>query len=209
MKYSMATNNQQNYSQSYSVSQHQQSNSTLYLCGTCRQSVNWGTKGVLCEAFGTWYHIACQALPSACYSELDHLSVMWTCTSCNSNHHSITSPAILQDNTGLTSSGSENSSLEKSVDSLNNQYKPKYKSSPRKFKPPHARYGRTLRFIYVNCQALPGKKGAWINLLHSTKPDVITATETWLASTIENGQLEYHLSMRPEKRYSWRPGCGS
>ena len=54
----------------------------------------------------------------------------------------------------------------------------------------------------MNCQSLASKKGAWINLLHSTRPDVVIATETWLDGTIRNSELEsdsYTIYMRDRK----------
>lgn len=53
-----------------------------------------------------------------------------------------------------------------------------------------AKHGRALRVINVNCQSIAGKKGAWINLLHTTKPDIIIATETWLDQSVGNAELE-------------------
>ena len=48
----------------------------------------------------------------------------------------------------------------------------------------------TPKLLNVNCQSIRGKKGAWINLLSSTKPDVIIATEMWLDQTISDSELE-------------------
>ena len=148
----------------------------------------------LCEHCDTWYHISCQAIPSANYSQLDHSSLIWTCVACNSNNHSTTSPAILLDDDvnvpdTHTSSVSEPSN-KASIDSLDYDHQPLHESSPTKYKPTPAKHGRSLRLINVNCQSLPGKKGAWINLVHTTKPDVIIATETWLNSSIGNAELE-------------------
>ena len=118
----------------------------------------------------------------------DHSSVIWTCSSCNSNHLSATSPATLHDL--LQSTQTIESLVDLSIDSLDDQHQPVHESSPRKYKPPPANNGRSLRVINVNCQSLASKKGAWINLLHSTRPDVIIATETWLDDTIRNSELE-------------------
>ena len=197
----MAANNI-NYQIQTESSTQLNSSSTMYLCGACRHPVDWDTKGVLCENCDNWYHIACQAIPSANYSQLDHSSIIWTCTNCNSNNYSTTSPAMLPTDETATHSESTGSSLELSIDSLDDQKQPIHQSSPTKFKPTAVKSGRSLRFINVNCQSLTGKKGAWINLLHTTKPDVIIATETWLNSTIGNAELEcdsYNIYRRDRK----------
>ena len=62
-------------------------------------------------------------------------------------------------------------------------------SSPTKYKPKPVNR-RSLRIINVNCQSLIGKKGAWTNLIHTTKPDIIIASETWLNELIGNNELE-------------------
>jgi exonuclease III len=50
--------------------------------------------------------------------------------------------------------------------------------------------GRPLCLINVNCQSLIAKKAAWIDLLESSQPDVIIATETWLDSEVTDAELE-------------------
>ena len=92
-----------------------------------------------------------------------------------SHHHTINS-----DSTNLSSI---------SIDSLDENRRPLGTSSPTKYKPSRAK-GRPLRIINVNCQSLTGKKGAWSNLLETTKPDIIIATETWLNSGISDAELE-------------------
>ena len=49
---------------------------------------------------------------------------------------------------------------------------------------------KALRIINVNFKTLASKKGTWINLLHSTRPDVLIANEIWLGDTIRNSELE-------------------
>ena len=108
----------------------------------------------LCEHCDTWYHISCQAMPSANYSQLDHLSLLWTCVACNSNNYSTTSPAILHDDDVSELSDKT------SIDSIDYNHQPLHESSPTKYKPTPAKHGRSLRQISVNCQSLPGRKGA-------------------------------------------------
>ena len=165
--------------------------STVYLCGICRQLVDWDAQSVMCEACDTWYHLSCQAIPSNQYSLLGHSSVHWSCKACNSGNYTTTSPAMLYEDTiQISDDNSINTSEEVSIESLDEQQKPIHESSPKKFRPPPAKRGRPLRVINVNCQSINGKKGAWINMLNTTRPDVIIATETWLDSTISSSELE-------------------
>ena len=165
--------------------------STVYLCGTCKQHVDWDAESVMCELCDTWYHLACQAVPSSEYSKLGHSSVHWSCTACNSDHQSTTSPAMLfDDSIHITDVECTSSSAEVSIDSLDDKHSPIHQSSPCKFKPPPAKRGRPLRIINVNCQSIVGKKGPWINMVNTTKPDVIIATETWLDDSISSAELE-------------------
>ena len=46
-----------------------------------------------------------------------------------------------------------------------------------------------LRILNVNCQSIKNKQHQTQNLVDSTKPDVIIATETWLDPTITNSQI--------------------
>ena len=48
---------------------------------------------------------------------------------------------------------------------------------------------RPLRLININCHSIVGKKTEILNLVDSTKPDIIVATETWLDSNIKNSEI--------------------
>ena len=48
---------------------------------------------------------------------------------------------------------------------------------------------RPLRLINMNCHSAVGKKTEISNLIDSTKPDVIVATETWLDPSIKNNTI--------------------
>ena len=162
--------------------------STVYLCGTCRHPVEWEQKAVLCEVCDVWFHICCQEIPSTDYSKLDQSDVIWQCALCNSANRSTTSPAFLNEPSILNMSDTC-SSAELSIGSLDEHRKPMLTSSPTKFRP-QTTNSRPLRIINVNCQSISNKKGAWGHLLHTTRPDIIIATETWLDKNIANSELE-------------------
>jgi hypothetical protein len=85
---------------------------------------------------------------------------------------------------------SPHSGTDLSVDSLDVDCKPPiHASSPTKYIPKITN-GKPLRIINVNCQSINGKKGAWVNLLQSTEPDIIIATETWLNTSVSSSELE-------------------
>ena len=74
-------------------------------------------------------------------------------------------------------------------DSLDEDAKPKYESSP-KSKKRHRQTNKPLRLINVNCQSIPSKLGAWKNMIECSEPDIIVATETWLKPEIFTAKLE-------------------
>ena len=153
------------------------------MCGTCKHPVGWEEKGVLCEKCDIWYHISCQLIKSADYSNMDRSSVIWYCSICSEPQYSTTCPVDLYERNlvlSFTADQSYNSSLSSntlSVESLNATHVPVTTSSPSRYTPKLPK-GRPIRLLNVNCQSISGKKGAWINLLASTKPDIIIATET-------------------------------
>ena len=177
-------------SQILSNNKHNQTDDTLYFCGTCSRQVSWDDEGVLCDSCNVWYHIECQEIRTSQYALLDNTSVTWTCTACNTTHFSTIYPPEYSD-CSLYANTDSTSSADISIDSLTDERetKPIQTSSPTKFKPKKASH-RPLRIINVNCQSISGKKGAWCNLLHTTKPDIIIATETWLDKSIQNAEIE-------------------
>ena len=66
---------------------------------------------------------------------------------------------------------------------------PRATSSPSKPKPrPHSGI-RPLRIVNVNCQQLGNKKGPFLNLIDSTKPDIVLATETWFDASVLDSEF--------------------
>ena len=180
------------------TSQHQSNESqlpdeisSLYLCGACHNPVTWDYLGVLCEECSHWYHLHCQNVNSANYSKLDHSSVVWVCTNCNSKNYTTSLFDYARDSLGKSSHTNQYSLLpdDTSLDSLDESVMPKCESSPKTRKPSRQK-GQPIRLINVNCQSLSSKGGAWKNLLDSCKPDIVIATETWLNIGIGDAELE-------------------
>ena len=89
------------------------------------------------------------------------------------------------------------SSAELSIDLLDEQRKPILTSSLTKFRP--------LKIINVNCQSISVRKGAWGHLFHTTRPDIIIATETWFDKIVSKSELEsdgYQIYRRDRKNGS-------
>ncbi|XP_033100275.1 uncharacterized protein LOC117103766 isoform X2 [Anneissia japonica] len=179
-----------NCSRPSSSSTTQYSLSTAYLCGTCKESVTWEDKGIMCEECETWYHIDCQNINDASYVRLGGSSVVWTCLVCDAPHFSSTLFDLHDVESENRYSVLEDLSLG-SQSSLDFGH-PTAASSPTKPKPRSVIGPRPLRIVNVNCQSLINKKAPFYNLLDSTKPDIIIATETWFNNSI--GDAEYFSS---------------
>ena len=151
--------------------------------------MTWDDLGVLCDECSHWFHINCQNVHSAEYSKLDHSSVVWACLNCNSKNYSHTVYNYASESLGKTNPNKYSPIKDISLDSLDGDVLPKYESSPIKRKQTRQK-GQPLRLINVNCQSLSSKNGPWKNLITSSKPDIIIATETWLTKDICNGELE-------------------
>jgi hypothetical protein len=67
--------------------------------------------------------------------------------------------------------------------------RPVHASTPTRAKHKAAKSNHRLRIINVNCQSVKNKQCRIQNLIDSTKPDIIIATETWLDPTITNSQF--------------------
>ena len=170
------------------------SQSTAYLCGTCKEPVTWEDKGVMCEECEIWYHTDCQNISDNSYEKLDNSNVVWTCLVCDAPNYS----SILFDLHNIESENRfsvlNNSSFGigeasfNSVDSQQDLGHPKAASSPVKPKPKRSSGPRPLRIVNINCQSLTKKKGPFYNILDSTKPDIIILTETWFKNNISNAE---------------------
>ncbi|CAC5409269.1 unnamed protein product [Mytilus coruscus] len=181
----------------------QQNNSTLYPCGTCDQPVTWDHRAVRCDTCDQWFHINCQDIHSGTYSYLtadENTALRWDCIVCDSpNYNSLCY--------GSTSIQTENSfsplenTLNNSTETQNR--KPLHSSTPKRnnVKEKHKPF-TPLRILNVNCQSIRNKQHQVENIIDSTKPDVIIATETWLDQSITNSQIfpqEYNIYRKDRK----------
>ena len=148
-----------------------------YPCGTCDRSVNFDTKGVECEKCGQWFHIGCQSYPSEDYENLNS-ETSWRCIICD--HHNSTTLFNLYDLDHLSSHHlSNNNSLHSP-----GAFKPIHSSTPTNTYRQDKQKHRPLRFLNINFQSVTGKVPQLTNLVDSSKPDIIFATESHLDKNI-------------------------
>ena len=185
------------------------SSSTLYLCGSCKEPVTWNDMGVMCEDCESWFHIDCQGIGDNTYERLGDKSVVWTCLTCDGPNYS----SLLFDLHGINTSnkfdalGATGELSSTSIDTFNSSdeqtlAQPLHSSSPVKPRPKPAVTGRPLRIINVNCQSLVNKKPLFYNLVESTKPDIIAATETWFTGQIHDAEyfnLDHYTVYRRDR----------
>ena len=63
---------------------------------------------------------------------------------------------------------------------------------------------RPLCLLNINFQSSPGKRAEILNLLESTRPDIVVGTETWLDSSIQDSEVfpgTYKVFRKDRNRY--------
>ncbi|KAK3085883.1 hypothetical protein FSP39_009995 [Pinctada imbricata] len=170
--------------------------STKYMCGTCDNTVTWEHKGIVCETCDQWYHIDCQNIHSNTYVLLDDSMVSWHCLICNHPNYS-TCPYDLH---GISASTNTFESLLHHSNVLENNddislsspiptCKPSHQSTPKQTKKTPSKSKIPLRILNINFQSIKRKQHLVKNIIESTKPDIITGTETWLEPEIKNNEV--------------------
>ena len=155
-------------------------NETVYPCGTCDQPVTWQERGILCDTCNQWYHISCQSMQTMSYLK-------------NANDSAIACPNYSTFCYSLVFSTSNQFSLLSNT-SINcttpGDIKPLHTSTPERKTQKKTEQDvpniKTIRILNINFQSIRNKQGELINLIDSTKPDVIFGTETWLDPSIKD-----------------------
>ena len=150
---------------------------TLYFCGACHHPVTWDTPGVCCDACNQWFHTDCQGISENDYNQLSDSSVIWQCKLCSSCDSSdmaqITCPKT-----------PECPSVPVEED-----FRPSKHSSPKFTKPKAIYQHRPLKIVNINAQSMVRKKGPLMQMIETTKPDILMITETWLTSDIATSEF--------------------
>ena len=147
---------------------------TKYKCAVCYENNQLDQQGKKCEKCKTWKYKTYQDEPSSM------LNIRQTSSSSDTSNSNFN----LHDNL-TTNEPSTNVTF---VDT-NKMSEPKHSSTPKKPHPKPVVNHRPLRIINVNCQSLCNKKERFLNLVDSTKPDIIIATETWLNPNIYSSEF--------------------
>ncbi|CAC5364657.1 unnamed protein product [Mytilus coruscus] len=162
---------------------------TVYPCGTCDQPVTWQERGIVCDTCIQWYHISCQAMQIKSYLEhVNDSAIAWDCIMCNCPNYSTFCYSLVFSTSNQFSILS-NISISSPTSGI---IKPLHTSTPerktQKKKEQEDSNPKTIRVLNVNFQSIRNKQGELINLIESTKPDIIFGTETWLDSSIKDSQ---------------------
>ena len=180
--------------------------SSVYPCGTCEEKVDFSDLGVACEGCGLWFHLACQNIPSAQYSQLGDSQVKWNCTVCDLANFSYTAFDLF----GLDD---QNTPDPLASFSSNNgkDFSPLQSSTPTRAHCQNKKRTRPLRIVTLNFKSIVNKYPNVANVIQSIKPDVILGTETWLDSSIASSEILppriQYLSKRQKKKWRRRSDC--
>ena len=63
-------------------------NSSIKLCGRCKNPVTWKSKAICCDTCTTWFHINCHNISDSTYEDLGSTSVSWRCFRCKQPNYS-------------------------------------------------------------------------------------------------------------------------
>ena len=159
------------------------------LCGTCDCPVNWSHKGLACNMCGQWYHAHCQSINTALYEQHGELGEdePWHCVICgNPNSRTIFDLHSMEWSSSFSPPDVSDSCTTPTDINID---KPMHRSTPTRASQQDKWMKRPLRLLNINFQSSPGKKAEILNLLESTKPDIVVATETWLDPSIKDTEI--------------------
>ena len=160
-------------------------NETVYPCGTCDQPATWQERGIVCDTCNQWYHISCQWMQAKSYLEhANDSAIAWDCIMCNCPNYSTCYSLVFSTSNqfSLLSNTFINCTTPGDI-------KPLKKWKTQKKKEQDVSNMKTIRILNINFQSIKNKQGELINLIDSTKPDVIFGTETWLDPSIKDAQF--------------------
>ena len=161
--------------------------STIYPCGTCDQPVTWEYRAVVCDNCNQWYHIHCQDVHINNYSNLnDDSNIRWDCIICDQPNYCV----VCYDHLNLETSNHFSVLSDTPFDSPDpsKKLKPIHTSTPNRTQNQHQKKTKLFRILNINCQSIKKKQCRLENVLGSSKPDVVIATETWLDPSITDNK---------------------
>ena len=161
---------------------------TIYPCGTCDNPVTWNERGIVCDTCNQWYHKSCQSMNTKIYTEhVNDSAIAWDCIMCNCPNYSTFCYSLV-----FSTSNKFEALADSTINSITEDIRPIHVSTPERKKRNSNQKEvkpQMLRILNVNFQSAKNKQAEIINLIDSTKPDVIFGTETWLDASIKDSQV--------------------
>ena len=153
---------------------------TKFPCGTCEMAVRSNHQAICCDRCSRWFHIACQEMSKAPYNRLPGQEFAWSCNTCALNVY----------NSSFFQSTIEESQTPSSPSQPGS---PQFHSTPQKGRQA-VNIKQPLLLLNVNCQSIISKKAEFQELIDTHNPDIVCATETWLAGHHCDGEIGDPLS---------------
>ena len=122
----------------------------------------------------------------------ENVAIRWECMICdNPNYYSLCygSTAIQTSNSFSLLDELMNTSGEQNIPNPVHSSTPKQKEKTTRKEP-----FTPLRILNVNCQSIKNKQHQIENLVDSTKPDIIIATETWLDQLLQTVRYSHQTT---------------
>ena len=158
-----------------------------YPCSVCNKRVTWKCKALQCDECDLWAHIRCVNISPITYDNLAESSALWMCPLCGIPNFT---PSLLGSSLDPDLMEQPNHGNSSSASLPEDIGEPLFTSSPVRTRPhnKHQNIGKNLKILNVNCQSISAHRGEFQNLILSTDPDIIIATETWLTPAISNSE---------------------
>ena len=153
---------------------------TKFPCGTCEMAVRSNHQAICCDQCSHWFHIACQGMSKATYNRLPCQEFAWSCNTCTLNVY----------NSSFFQSTIE---VSQTPSSPSQPGSPQFHSTPQKGRQT-VNVTQPLLLLNVNCQSIIAKKAEFQELIDTHNPDIVCATETWLAGHHCDGEIGDPLS---------------
>ncbi|KAJ8026320.1 RNA-directed DNA polymerase from mobile element jockey [Holothuria leucospilota] len=175
-------------------------------CTICNLACKWGQQAVRCDSCKLWTHKNCMQMCTLIYDYLCNTSVSWICCQCglpnfssslfnsfdfehpnpfsplDENSIQATIPIATSSPKAGTIHRMSSLSHNESISSLSGASFSGVCTSKKQ-------RSETLKIVTVNCQSVKGKVRELANLIQTTDPDIILGTESWLNSSISNGEI--------------------
>ena len=179
-----------------------------YPCQVCDKAVKWKTRALACDNCSKWYHVDCLRMNSNVYEALANTSLEWICYHCGFPNFSssLFAETFAESSNSYSILSSDSSDFNKDDE---HNVAPKFASTPKakqhkeiKRKGPctaenpksisskgDTKNSKHVKILVTNFQGILSKKENLINLIDSTDPDIVIASETWLNSSIKNSEI--------------------